>query len=82
MLIILFELKKLRAIWKFLSLKLMTESGLPGIKIFFSKDCTKNWAWEIFIIDSVLKTSPWTYNIKDLNEKIMISFYGKKIVVK
>ena len=58
----------------------MTESELPGITIFFSKDCTKNWTWEIFIINSVLKTSPWTYNIKDLNEKIMISFYEKELL--
>ena len=80
MLIILFGLKKLRAIWKFLNLKLMTESELPDITIFLSKDSTKNWTWEIFIINSVLKTSPWTYDIKDLNEKIMISFYEKELL--
>ena len=33
----------------------------------FSKGYTKNWPREIFIIDSVLKTNPWTYKIKDLN---------------
>ena len=58
----------------------MTESELPDITIFFSKDCTKNWTGEIFIVNSVLKTSPWTYNIKDLNEKIMISFYEKELL--
>ena len=31
-----------------------------------SKGHTKNWSKEIFIIDSVLKTNPWTYKIKDL----------------
>ena len=36
----------------------MTESELPDITIFFSKDCTKNWTGEIFIVNSVLKTSP------------------------
>ena len=40
---------------------------------------TKNWSRKIFIIDSVLKTNPWTYKIKDLNgEKIIGSFYGKE----
>ena len=36
-------------------------------KNVFSKNYTKNWSREIFIIDSVLKTSSWTYKIKDLN---------------
>ena len=58
----------------------MTESELADITIFLSKDCTKNWTWEIFIINSVLKTSPWTYDIKDLNEKIMVSFYEKELL--
>ena len=33
----------------------------------FSKGYTENWSREIFVIDSVLKTNPWTYKIKDLN---------------
>ena len=41
-------------------------------KNIFSKGYTKNWSRKIFIIDSVLKTNPWTYKIKDLNwEKII-----------
>ena len=44
--------------------------------IFSRKGYTENWSREIFIIDSVLKTNPWTYEIKDLNgEKIIGSFY-------
>ena len=36
---------------------------------------------EIFIIDSVLKTNPWTYEIKDLNGgKIIGSFYEKELL--
>ena len=36
---------------------------------------------EIFIIDSVLKTNPWTYEIKDLNGgKIIESFYEKELL--
>ena len=34
-----------------------------------SKGYTENWSRETFIIDSVLKTNPWTYKIKDLNEQ-------------
>ena len=44
----------------------------------FSKGYIKNWSRQIFIIDSVLKTNPWIYKIKDLNrEKIIGSFYKK-----
>ena len=44
----------------------------------FSKRYTENWSGEIFIIDSVSKTNPWTYKITNLNgEKIIGSFYEK-----
>ena len=33
----------------------------------FRKRYTENSSGEIFIIDSVLKTNPWTYEIKDLD---------------
>ena len=36
-------------------------------KNIFSKGYTGNWLREIFNIDSVLKTNPWTYKMKDLN---------------
>ena len=35
----------------------------------FSKGYAKNWLREIFIIDSVLKTNPWTYKLKNLNRE-------------
>ena len=38
-------------------------------KHIFSKGYTEIWLRKVFIIDSVLKTNPWTYKIKDLNEK-------------
>ena len=31
-------------------------------KNIFSKAYTENWSREIFVIDSVLKTNPWTYS--------------------
>ena len=51
-------------------------------KNIFSKGYTENWSREIFIIDSVLKTNPWTYKLKDLNgEKIIGSFYEKELLL-
>ena len=45
-------------------------------KNIFGKGYNKNWSRETFIINSVLKTYPWIYKIKDLNgEKIV----GKRI---
>ena len=32
-----------------------------------SKGYIENCSKETFVIDSVLKTNPWTYEIKDLN---------------
>ena len=48
-------------------------------KNILSKHCSENWSGKIFIIDSVLKTNPWTYGIKDLNIEI---FYKKKFLRK
>ena len=33
----------------------------------FSKGYTENWSREVFIINSVLKTTPSAYKMKDLN---------------
>ena len=38
----------------------------------FSKGYTENCSIEIFIIDSVFKTNPWTYKMKDLNRERII----------
>ena len=38
------------------------------------------WSREVFIINSVLKTNPWIYKVKDLNrEKHLGSLYEKKL---
>ena len=48
----------------------------------FSKGYTENLSREIFIIDSMLKTNPFTYKINDLNrEKIIESFYEKQLLL-
>ena len=55
----------------------MIESELLSIRIFYT-GYTEHRSREIFIINSVLKTNPWTYKIKDLNkENIMGRFYEK-----
>ena len=51
-------------------------------KDIFSKGYTENWSRDIFIIDSVLKTNPWKYKIKDLNrEKITWNLYEKELLL-
>ena len=48
----------------------------------FSKGYTENWSRERFIINSVRKTNPGTYKIKDLNgEKIIGSLYEKEFLL-
>ena len=73
--------EKMRRILKLINLKWMTESELLSIRIFLQKGYTENWSREIFIIDSVLKANPWTYQIKYLNGgKIMGSFNEKELL--
>ena len=43
-------------------------------KNIFSKAYIKNWSREIFVLDSVLKTNPWSYKIKYLNLEAIIVF--------
>ena len=62
--------------------KVNDKVGITKYKNVFSKGYTENWSREIFIIDSVLKTNPWTYKLKDLNgEKIIGSFYEKELLL-
>ena len=49
-------------------------------KNVFSEDYTKYWSTEIFVIDSALKTTPWTYRIKYSNEKKLKKLLRKRIV--
>ena len=49
-------------------------------KNIFSKGYNPNWSEEIFIVNRVKNTVPWTYEINDLNgEKILGSFYEKEL---
>ena len=49
-------------------------------KNIFAKGYTPNWSREIFIINKIKDTVPYTYNLKDLNvEKVVGSFYDREL---
>ena len=49
-------------------------------KHFFAKGYVPNWSEEVFIVNKIKNTVPWTYTISDLNgEQIIGSFYKKKL---
>ena len=48
-------------------------------KNIFTKWFTRNWPEEVFMINKVKNTAPWTYVINDLNGKEIIrKFFEKK----
>ena len=52
---------------------------ISKFKNIFAKGYTPNWSREIFIINKINDTVPYTYNIKDLNdEEIIGSFYDRE----
>ena len=53
---------------------------ISKFKNIFAKGHTPNWNSEIFIVDKVHDTVPYTYNLKDLNdEEILGSFYDREL---
>ena len=53
---------------------------ISKFKNIFAKGYTPNWSTEIFIVDKINDTVPYTYNLKDLNgEEIIVSFYDKEL---
>ena len=49
-------------------------------KNIFAKGYTPNWSEEVFVIEKVKNTVPWTYVINDLNgDEIIGTFYGKEL---
>ena len=64
--------KPINADYSTLTEKIKTNAKAPKFKVndrvritkyknIFGKVYTENWSREIFVIDSVLKTNPWTY---------------------
>ena len=53
---------------------------ISKFKNIFAKGYTPNWSKEIFIVDKINDTVPYTYNLKDLDgEEIIGSFYDKEL---
>ena len=53
---------------------------ISKLKNMFAKGYAPNWSSEIFIVDKINDTVPYTYNLKDLNdEEIIGSFYDKEL---
>ena len=53
---------------------------ISKFKNIFAKGYTPNWSNEIFIVNKINDTIPYTYNIKDLNgEEIIGSFYDREL---
>ena len=53
---------------------------ISKFKNIFAKGYTTNWSSEIFIVDKINDTVPYTYNLKDFNdEEIIGSFYDKEL---
>ena len=53
---------------------------ISKFKNIFAKGYTPNWSREMFIVDKINDTAPYTYNLKDLNgEEIIGSFYDREL---
>ena len=49
-------------------------------KNLFAKGYVPNWSQDVFIVNKIKNTVPWTYTISDLNgEQIIESFYEKEL---
>ena len=53
---------------------------ISKFKNIFAKGYTPNWSEEVFIINTIENTVPWTYVISDLNGEVITgSFYEKEL---
>ena len=53
---------------------------ISKFKNIFAKGYAPNWSKEIFIVNKINDTAPYTSNIKDLNnEEIIGSFYDREL---
>ena len=60
--------------------KVSDRVGISRYKNIFAKGYAPNWSSEIFIINKINYTVPYTYTLKDLNdEEIIGSFYDKEL---
>ena len=60
--------------------KVADHARISMYKNIFAKGYTPNWLKEVFVIEEVKNTVPWTYVINDLNgEKFIGTFYEKEL---
>ena len=53
---------------------------ISKLKNIFAKGDNPNWGTEIFIVEKINDTVPYTYNFKDINdEEIIGSFYDREL---
>ena len=53
---------------------------ISNYKNIFAKGYSPNWSEEVFVINKIKNTVPWTYVINDLNgEEIIGRFYEKEL---
>ena len=53
---------------------------ISNYKNIFAKGYTPNWSEEIFIVNEIENTVPWTYVINDLDGEVIAgSFYEKEL---
>ena len=65
---------------KDISFKVGDRVRISRYRNIFAKGYTPNWSKEIFIVDKINDTVPYTYNLKDLNDEETIgSFYDKEL---
>ena len=65
---------------KNLKFKVSDNVRISKYKNIFAKGYTPNWSEEVFVINKIKNTVPWTYDVSDLNgEEITGSFYGKEL---
>ena len=51
---------------------------ISKFKNIFAKGYTPNWSKEIFIVNKINDTVPYTYNLKDLNDKEIIGSFSDR----
>ena len=60
--------------------KVVERVRISRYKSIFAKGYAPNWSSEIFIVNKINDTVPYTYNLKDLSdEEIIGSFYDKEL---
>ena len=57
-------------------------NDISKYKNIFAKGYVLNWSEEVFIVNEIKNTVPWTYTISDLNGKKVIETFYEKIIAK